>query len=246
MHEITLQAEKRTQLGKHTRTLRREGKIPGVFYVLGEQNIPILVSEKSLKPLIFTSETHLINLKLSESETKSCILRDIQFDPVTDKPVHFDLQGLREDRKITIEIPVIISGGTPAGVRDGGILQHFIHKLKVSCLPKDIPEHVEVNPENLKINQFIHVSDVKIPNVTLLENETSAIIGVMPPIKEEELTTTATAEEAVEPEVIAKGKKLEEGEEGAVPAEGEKKTAAGGEAAPKAAAPEAKKEEKKK
>ena len=241
MHEITLQAEKRTQLGKHNRSLRREGKVPGVFYVLGEQNIPILVSEKSLKPLIFTSETHLINLTLSESEKKSCILRDIQFDPVTDRPVHFDLQGLREDRKIVIDIPVIVAGVTPAGVRDGGILQHFIHKLKVSCLPKDIPEHIEVNPENLKINQFIHVSDIKIPNVAILENETNAIIGVMPPIKEEVLTPAPGTEESVEPEVIAKGKKPEDGEEGAAPAEGEKKA----DAAPKAAAPEAKEEKKK-
>ena len=238
MHEITLQAEKRTQLRKQSRSLRRDGKIPGVFYVLGEQNIPIFINEKSLKPLIFTSDTHLINLKLNDGETKSCILRDIQFDPVTDRPVHFDLQGLREDRKITIEIPVTVSGAIPVGVRDGGILQHFIHKLKVSCLPKDIPEHIEVNAENLKINQFIHVSDIKIANVTLLENETNAVIGVMPPIKEEVVTPVAGAEETVEPEVIAKGKKLEEGEEGA--AEGDKKADA-----TKQAAPEAKEEKKK-
>ena len=110
MHEIVLEAEVRTRLGKHTRAIRREGKVPGVFYIHGEENIPITVVEKSLKPLIFTSETHIVNLKLGDGSSKSCILRDIQFDPVTDLPIHFDLQGLRADEEITLEVPVIVGG----------------------------------------------------------------------------------------------------------------------------------------
>lgn len=237
MHEITLQAEVRTQMGKHTRTLRRDGKIPGVYYIHGESNIPITVTEKSLKPLIYTSDTHVITLKFDEGGEKSCILRDIQFDPVTDRPVHFDLQGLRADEEISIEVPIVITGGTPVGVRDGGIIQHVIHRLKISCLPKDIPEHVEVNAEELKMNHFIHVRDLKIENVTILENPDNSIVGVVPPTIEKEPTPAEVVAEApAEPEVIAKGKKPEEGAEGA---EGEKKA----EGAPKAAA--VPKEEKK-
>jgi large subunit ribosomal protein L25 len=161
MREIILQADIRTELGKRSRTIRREGKVPGVYYIHGEKNIPLTVQEKSLKPLIFTSETHVINLKLNNGEGKNCILRDIQFDPVTERPIHFDLQGLREDEKINVEVPIIITGGIPVGVRDGGVIQHIMHLLKISCLPKDIPEHIEVNPENLKINHFIHVRDRK-------------------------------------------------------------------------------------
>jgi len=239
MHEITLEAEIRTQVGKRSRGIRREGKVPGVYYVHGEQNIPVTVSEKSLKPLIYTSETHMINLKLNDGSGKNCILRDIQFDPLTDRPVHFDLQGIREDEKITVEVPVTVIGGTPVGVRDGGVLQQVIHRLKISCLPKYIPEHVEVNAENLKMNHFIHVGDIKLENITILGNANSSIVGVVPPTIEKEPVVEAAAEVAAEPEVIGKGKKPEEGTE-AVPPTGEKKAEAG---APKPAAPA--KEEKK-
>ncbi len=225
MREISLQAELRTQFGKHARAIRREGKIPGVYYVHGEPNIPIMVNEKGLKPLIYTSETHIVNLMI-DGATRSCIVRDMQFDPLTDRPIHFDLQGLKEDEEITLEIPIVVTGGTPVGVRDGGIVQQVIHRLRISCLPKNIPDQVEVNPENLKINQFIHVSELKIPNVTILENETSSIVGVVPPTVEKEPVAAEAVEEAVEPEVIGKGKKAEEeGAEGAAPAAGEKKAA---------------------
>lgn len=211
MREITLEAEIRNKFRKHNRALRRSGFVPGIFYVHGEDNIPLILREKSLKPLIYTSDTHIINLKLSNGVSRSCILRDIQFDPVTERPVHIDLQGLREDEKINIEVPIVITGGTPLGVREGGILQHIVHKLKISCLPRNIPERIEVNAEGLKINDFIHVRDLKIENVTILENESTTIVGVIPPIVEKEAKPTAVAEEApAEPEVIGKGKKEEE------------------------------------
>lgn len=226
MHEITLKAEVRQQMGKRSRSLRRSGQIPGVYYIRGEQNIPITVNEKSLRPLIYTSDTHIINLKFDDGGEKNCILRDIQFDPVTDRPVHFDLQGLRADEKINIEVPIVVVGGTPVGVRDGGILQHIIHRLKISCLPKDIPEHIEVNAEELKINHFVHVRDLKLENVTILENPDNSIVGVVPPTIEKEPTPgEVVAEAPAEPEVIAKGKKLEEGAEGAEGAEKAEKKA---------------------
>ncbi|MBI4811397.1 MAG: 50S ribosomal protein L25 [Ignavibacteriales bacterium] len=236
MRELTLEAEVRNQLGKHTHSVRRAGKVPGVFYLHGEENIPIAVIEKNLKPLIYTSETHIINLKLNNGNTKNCILRDVQFDPLTDLPIHFDLQGLREDEKITLEVPIIITGGTPIGVREGGVLQQIIYRLKITCLPKHIPEHIEINVENLKINNFVHVSDLKIENVTILENESSSIVGVMPPTVEKEVApAAAVVEETVEPEVIGKGKKVEEG------AEGEAETEKKAETKPAASAKEEKK-----
>src|ERR1700690_1522804 len=194
MHEITLEEEIRTQIGKQSKGIRREGKVPGVYYVHGEQNIPVTVLEKSLKPLIYTSETHMINLKLSDGSGKNCILRDIQFDPVTDRPIHFDLQGVREDEKITVEVPVTVVGGTPVGVRDGGVLQQVIHRLKISCLPRFIPEHIEVNVENLKINHFIHLRDIKLENITIIGSENSSIVGVVPPTIEKEPTVEVAAE----------------------------------------------------
>lgn len=242
MREIALNAVVRTELRKRTGKLRREGKVPGIFYVHGENNIPIALEEKSLKPLIFTAETHIINLRMKDGGDRSCILRDIQFDPVTERPIHVDLQGLRAGEKINLEVPIILTGGIPVGVRDGGVVQHIMHRLKISCLPKDIPEHIEVNVEQLKMNHFIHVRDIKIENVTVIDNESSSIVGIVPPtIEKEETTAVPGVEAAAEPEVIGKGKKLEEG---AAP-EGEKKgDAAAAKTAPAAKAAPAKEEKK--
>ncbi len=162
----------------------------------------------------------MINLKLDDGSIHTCILRDIQFDPVTEKPVHFDLFGLNADEELTIEVPVILNG-TPQGVKDGGTLQHVMHRLRVSCLPKYIPDHVEINVEGMKINTSIHVKELSIPNVKVLENESSTVAAVVPPtiLKEPEPSVVVAAEALAEPEVIARGKKPEEGAEVAAPAE---------------------------
>jgi large subunit ribosomal protein L25 len=231
MAEITLNGEVRKLGGKKAKTLRRAGKVPGIFYIHGEDNITIAVAEAALRPLIYTSEAHIVNLKLDSGVEHNCILRDIQFDPITDRPIHFDLQGVRAEENLTVEIPVILVG-TPKGVKDGGTMQRVLHRLRVECLPRYIPEHIEVNVENLGINESIHVKDIRVENVAILENENSTVVAVVPPtVLKEEVPTAAPVEEITEPEVIAKGKKEEE-------EEGEEET-------PKQAAAAAKKEEKK-
>jgi large subunit ribosomal protein L25 len=214
MSEIVVNAQVRTSTGKHAKYARRELKVPGVFYAHGESNINLTVSKIQLDPLVYTAETHIIDLRLDDGTSKKCILRDVQFDPVSDRPIHFDLQGLRENEKLTIEVPIILTGGTPVGVREGGMLQHIIHKLKVSCFPRDIPERIEVKVAELAINDSVHVRDLSVPNVTVLENADSTVVAVMPPtVVKEEVAPVVAEEGPVEPEVVGKGKKVEEGEE---------------------------------
>jgi large subunit ribosomal protein L25 len=212
MAEVVLNAEVRKAVGSKVKSLRKEGKVPGIFYSRGEENVTLAVAEAALKPLIYTSEAHIVNLKLNNGVQYSCILRDIQFDPVTDRPIHFDLQGVKADEKLTLEIPVILVG-VPKGVKDGGTMQRVLHRLSVECLPRYIPEHIEINVENLGINESIHVKDLAVENVTILENENSTVVAVVPPtILKEEVPTAAPVEEITEPEVIGKGKKEEEEE----------------------------------
>jgi large subunit ribosomal protein L25 len=245
MSEITINASVRKEVGKKAHTLRYKGDIPGIFYGHSKSNIPVTIPEKTLKPLYKTSAASIINLKLDDGSTYKCILKDIDFDPITDKPVHFDLFGVNESEALTIEVPVLLTGGVPQGVKEGGILQHILHRLKVSCLPKDIPDHIEINVATLAINKSIHVADVKIPNVTIAENAKTAIVAVVPPVVEKvaEVAATEAAVAPAEPEVIGKGKK-EEGEEGAAPAgapaAGGAKAPAAPAKAPAAAAPAAK------
>jgi large subunit ribosomal protein L25 len=219
MSEAVLNAEIREQIGKHAKLTRIEGNVPGVFYSHGEKNINLKTPMLSLAPFVYSSETRIIDLHLNDGTTKKAILRDVQFDPVSDTPIHFDLQGLHEDEKLTIEVPVVLTGGIPVGVRNGGLIQHSIHRLKVSCLPKDIPGKIEINVGNLEMNHSVHVRDLNIANVIILENMDAAVVGVIPPtiIKEAEPEAVPT-EELKEPEVLGKGKKAEEGAEGAEPA----------------------------
>jgi large subunit ribosomal protein L25 len=235
MSEIAVSAEVRKDIGKRAKRLLREGKVPGIYYGHGQSNIMIAMGERALQPLYKSSAASIINLTLDDGSVHTCVLRDVQFDPVTDKPIHFDLFGLSENEELTIEVPVTIVG-TAKGVRDGGILQHVLHRLRISCLPKNIPDRVEINVENLEINKSIHVKDLTIPNVKVLENENSTVVAVVPPtiLKEAEVAPGVVPAEAApaEPEVITKGKKPEEGvEEAGKEAAGGKVAAPAGKAA---------------
>jgi large subunit ribosomal protein L25 len=128
---------------------------------------------------------------------------------------------VKENEELTVQVPVIVKG-TPVGVKDGGTLQFIMHKVRVSCLPKFIPEHIEIEVTNLKMNETIHVSDIKLENARIIDNEASTIVAVVPPTIVKEETPAAAVEGAAvaapaEPEVIAKGKKPAEGEEAAKP-----------------------------
>jgi len=224
MQEVTLNADIRENTGKHAKYSRLRDMVPGVYYSHGEGNISIEVPKVALEQLVFTSEARVIDLQLKDGRSKKCIIRDVQYDPVTDKPIHFDLQGLKENEKVMVEIPVTLTGGIPAGVRDGGMLQHFVHKVRVTCLPKDIPQRIEINVATLAINDFVHIRDLQVPNVTILDNAETTVAGVMPPHVVKEAEVAAPTEEApAEPEVLGKGKKPEEGEAGAEATKGEKK-----------------------
>lgn len=212
MSEITLQANIRNKETEKLGSLRTNGSIPGIYYGHGEENILFSATQLDMRSIIFTSDTHIIELKLNNGVTKRCVLRDVQFDPVTDKAIHVDFQGIKEDEELKISIPIILKGSAQ-GVKDGGMLQHNMHSLHISCLPKYIPEHIEVDISNLMVNDSIHVSDLNLQNITILDNLKNNIVGVVPPTVLKEETPAEIAAAPTEPELITKGKKAEEGEE---------------------------------
>ena len=216
MTEVNLNAEIRVPVKNSSRKLLREGKVPGVYYYHGQPNLNISTKTQNINQLVFTAEFHIVNLILENGENKKCIVKDYYLNPITDKVSHFDLIGIAENEEIELQIPIKLVGGIPKGVKDGGILQHILHKIKIKCLPKYIPEHIEVNISELGINSSVHIKDISIENVSIIDLGSKTIVGVVPPtvIKE---TTPAEAEAAAaaapaEPELIAKGKKPEEEE----------------------------------
>lgn len=212
MAEIQLQAIRRN-IGSRSslNTARKAGKVPGVFYLHGEENIPIETETLALRPLVYTSEAHIINLKLGDETERKCIVREIQFDPITDRVIHFDLLGLRAGEKIRLEVPVLLEGAA-IGVREGGIVQHTLHKIEVECLPTDLPEHIPISISDLHIGDAVHIGDLKMENITFLLSAEQTIVSIVHPkiVAEPTPAVAAEAEAApAEPEVIAKGKKEE-------------------------------------
>ena len=214
MATVNLSAQKRDDLGNSTtKTARKKGIIPGVFYFKNSPSIAISVKDTALNPFVYTSEVRIINLQIEGSDkAQNCILKDVQFDAVSDKPIHFDLLGISENETIKVVVPIKLVG-TPIGVRDGGVIQHTLQSLEVECLPVNIPSHIDVEITALAIGGSIHISDLKIDNVEIHGAKSATIVAVVPPAVEKVETPEGEATAAAEPEVIAKGKKDEEEDE---------------------------------
>ena len=215
MEKTVLKASERKDFTKSgTRKNRKEGNIPGVFYSKNNKPLHINVADRAINPLVFTSKTHLISLMLEGHDEYECIIKDVQFDPVTDRVIHFDLLGLTKGEKIKLEIPIQLVG-SPVGVKEGGIIQHVMHKVEVECLPRNIPEHITIDISGLKLNDSVHISDLKYDDIEFTDSQDSLIVQVTHAKIKEEAAPAAEAvvEETAEPEVISKGKKEEKEEE---------------------------------
>ncbi len=194
--------------------LRKDGFVPGIFYLKGNDEIVFSVEEVALNKFVFTSETNVISFTIEGEEPLSCIIKDIQFDPVTDRVVHFDLQGLTLGQTLQLEIPLSFIGSA-VGVKEGGILQEQLHKLDVECLPRHIPQNLEIDVTELSLGNSIHVRDLEFENIKILNSDDTSVVSVVQPRAEEEEETeegdeTVVASETAEPEVISKGKSDEE------------------------------------
>ncbi len=206
MADIQINAEPRTKLGGSSAAhLRNEGRVPGVLYGHGEASVAFHVKELDLRPLIYTNETHLVKLSIGGAESR-CILREVQFDPITDRVTHVDFVKLHAGEKIKVEVPVNLVGQS-VGVKDGGIIDHIMHKLTISAEPDAIPAHIDVDISNLKIGHGVHIKDLpEHPGYTIIGEETAVIVACAAP--KVETAATPGAPEITEPEQIqAKGNK---------------------------------------
>jgi large subunit ribosomal protein L25 len=221
MKEITIEALARKEKGKEaSKKIRRNGFIPAVVYGSEMKSLPLLVEGKGFLHILHSGEIGenvIINLNIKDGkeQEKKVLIRELQKDPVTGKVIHIDFQHISLTKKIKLNVPIHIVG-TPAGVKDGGILQYVLRELEVECLPTEIPEKIEVDVSNLKIGDSIHVSDIPLEKVTILSDLRSSVVTVVPPtaFKEPE---AAVVEEAKEPEVITEKKEGEEEEAGEKP-----------------------------
>ncbi len=209
MAEIKLAATKRDFKTKsELKQSRKNGYIPGVYYSKGKEPVNILIKSGDINPFIYTSENHMVLLSIDGGEEIRCILKDVQFDPITDKIIHFDLYGVTVGEEMEVEVPVHYKGDA-IGVKQGGQLQFTMHKVTISCLPKNMPEALEVDISNLDINDTITVGDLNYEGIKILMPEDTMLVTCVGRTEEEE-EVQETAEVPTEPEVISKGKSEEE------------------------------------
>lgn len=222
MEKVTLNAVQREHLGKGAcKQLRKEGMIPAVVYKGGKEGMVIQVDSKELWKALHTEagENAIIEMKIKSGDKtskKTVIVQEKQRDPVTDVFLHVDFHEISLKEKLKVKVPVSTKG-EPVGVKeDKGILSQTIWEIEVECLPTEIPEHVDVKVEELRIGDSIHVKDITIPgDIVILDDPEKVIVSVIPPKAEEVEEEEGELEEGeVEPEVIKKGKQdEEEGEE---------------------------------
>lgn len=178
MSAITIEAKKRSSGKRATKDVRQAGMIPGVFYAKGKEPIAVATTHKQLRSAVYTSDTHIINLRVEGGETLDCILRDVSFDPVTDAITHFDLQGIIEGQTIHLEVPIILTGNAKGVTIGGGLMEHLAHKLHIQCLPHALPEHIEVDVTSLEVGKSIHASDIHVPGAKILTAPETVIVIV--------------------------------------------------------------------
>ena len=201
MEQITVKATLRDTVGKEkAKKLRNEGFVPGVVYHRGEEPVAITLEKREITKIIHDAagENILINLTIEKEKKKSrpAIIKEVQYDPVKRFILHVDFNEISLTEKITIEVEVVPQG-TPIGVKqDGGVMDHPTRMLKVQCLPMDIPKHIDVDVSGLKLNDAIHVRDLKLSEKIKVLNEPDILLfHVKLPVEEKPEEEGAVAAE---------------------------------------------------
>ncbi len=177
MKTITIEGQLRTEMGKKaTRQLRSQELVPGVIYG-GAQEITFSVPAKALKPIVYTGEFMKAEL-IVDGQNYVCILKDLQFDKVSDELLHIDFLELVSGKKVVATLPLHLTG-TPAGVKSGGKLVVKMKSLKIKALPADLKEAIYLDITNLNLNENIRVQDVNEPSMEILNSPRIPIASVV-------------------------------------------------------------------
>ena len=199
MKSITIEGQLRTEFGKGaTRQLRSQELVPGVIYG-GAQEINFVAPAKGLRGLVYTPEFQIAEVRV-DGQTYRCILKDLQFDKVSDELIHIDLLELVEDKKVVATIPLKYTG-VAAGVKAGGRLITKMKALKVKTYPRHLREQIEVSVDNLEIGGNIRVEDVKDENYEVLNSPRIPIASVVTTraLRQEEATAEKAAPKTAAP-----------------------------------------------
>ena len=217
-HELALSANKRTNIGKTpSKQLRKDGIIPAILYAKDKTPVMVEVNHKEWFMTFRDQSTDgvIVNLDIKDgdkAEQCACLIKEVQIDRISGKCIHIDFLALDLSKPIRTEVHVETVGEAAGVLKNGGILEHIKRTVEIECLPRDLPEVIEVDISALGIDDSICVGDLKLgEGIKVLSDPEAMLVCIVAP-KEEKEPEEGAEPTSAEPEVIAKGKKEEEEE----------------------------------
>ena len=190
--EFQLTGEARSDLGRRgSRRLRSSGRIPAIVYGGGEEPLAVSLGQNELLHEMEQDGFHtsILTLKVGKA-SQSVVLKAVQRHPSRPQILHLDFQRIVADQAITLNVPINFTGeDDAAGINEGGVVQRLLTDVEVSCLPRHLPEYLEIDISALEMNQLLHLSDIELPEgvtCTALEHDQDQpVVGITMPRREE-------------------------------------------------------------
>ena len=187
MNEFEVRAVTREGLGKgETRRLRRTGMIPAVIYGSNEDPAHLSLYENELKRQMSNEAffSHILGVSVEGGKTSQAVIKSLQRDPATDRVIHVDFQRVSSSQELQMSVPLhFMNEDTCPGAKAGGIVSHLMVDVEIACLPKDLPEYIEVDLAAVELGQTVHLSELQLPEgvrlgVVVDESHDPAVVSV--------------------------------------------------------------------
>ena len=166
MNEFEVVAQSRSEIGTGaSRRLRRTGKVPAILYGGGKDPIPLTLEENRVRKQIENEAfaAHVLTVKVGDEESQA-VLKAVHRDPVSERVMHMDFQRISATSEIHMHVPLhFINEDDSPGRRAGGIVTHLLVEVEVGCLPKDLPEYIEVDMSGIDVGEAVHLSELVLP-----------------------------------------------------------------------------------
>ncbi len=198
---IQIAAERRTVVGKSSKLLAREGKLPAVIYGVGVQSEALTLDKHDFVQILVHSGigSTIFKLVIDDDKPVNVMVKDLKHDVLKGTVEHVDFWAINMKETVSTAVPVNFIGSAE-GEKTGGVMVHEMREVNIEALPMDLPEHIDVDVSALEVGESLHVRDlVPAAGVTILDDIDAIVCAVMAPAKEEE---EEVAEEITEPEVI--------------------------------------------
>ncbi len=217
---LTINAIKKDKAANNA-ALRLEGKIPAVFYGPKEPSTSVVIDEvEFMKAFREAGESSIISIKEGANQHEA-LIHDIQWNAVTQKPVHVDFYVIEKGKKVEVAVPIEFVGESDAVLKLGGVLVKVLHEVEIKALPKDLPQHLVADISSLvDFDAQIKIKDIKIPEGVELESEPDEVIALVQAPREEKEEEAINLEDI---EVAGKGKAVDDAEDGDADKKSEKK-----------------------